>query len=339
MRDFSINVNPLGPPPRVVEALRGALPDVARYPDPDCTALTGQLAAHHGVAPEQIVVGNGSTELIYAIARACQPRRVAVVEPTFTEYLRASMLVGAATDHWLAEGSQYDVEAFDPGPAELVWLCNPNNPTGRLWPAGALEHWMRHCPTTRFVVDESFLPFREDEQEHSLLPRLNGSTNYIILRSMTKLYALPGLRLGYAITNAPLARSIRAQLPPWSVNGLAQAAGRAALEDRDFLARTRAWFGSEHRTFHQALDSFGHHLAVVPSQANFILLRLRHGSSAWLAAALAEQGIAIREASNFIGLSEGHFRLAVRTATDNERLLSALRSLLGGKGGPPACAH
>jgi len=149
---------------------------------------------------------------------------------------------------------------------------------------------------------------------------------------MTKLYALPGLRLGYAIASVALANLIRAQLPPWSVNGLAQAAGHAALEDGAFLAQTRAWFGAERRVFDQALASLSHLLVIVPSQANFNLLRLRHGSAAWLTTVLAERGIAIREASNFIGLSEGDFRVALRGAPDNERLLSELRSVLGDRG-------
>jgi threonine-phosphate decarboxylase len=332
--DFSISVNPLGPPPKVLDALRAGLDDIAHYPDSESTVLAERLAAHHDVNPEQIVVGNGSMELIYAVARACRPRRVAIAEPAFTEYLRASLLVGAAAEHWLAEGSHFDLEPFDPGQAELVWLCNPNNPTGRLWPSGVLQSWIRNRRTTLFVVDEAFLPFLEDEEDHSLVAELSGSANLIVLRSMTKLYALPGLRLGYAIAGVQLANSIRAQLPPWSVNGLAQAAGLAALEDRDFLARTRAWFSAERRVFDQVLDSLSHHLAIVPSQANFNLLRLRHGSSSWLAASLAERGIAIREASNFIGLSEGHFRVAVHKAPDNESLLGELRSLLGERGGP-----
>ncbi|HLJ93007.1 MAG TPA: threonine-phosphate decarboxylase CobD [Gemmataceae bacterium] len=333
--DFSSNINPLGPPRRVLDALCRALPEVARYPDADCTALTHCLAAQHGVAPEQIVVGNGSTELIYATARACRPQRVAIAEPTFTEYLRASRLVGAAVDHWLAQGSQIDLEPFEPGNADLVWLCNPNNPTGRLWPPGSLPRWIRNQSATRFVVDEAFLPFLESEPEHSLVPLVHGSAKVIVLRSLTKLFALPGLRLGYAIAARPFADSIRAELPPWSVNRLAQIAGLAALDDHDFLARTRTWFRAERSSFHQALEGLSHHLQIIPSEANFFLLRLRQGSSAGLATALAEDGISIRDASNFVGLAAGDFRVAVRTAAENSRLVGALHSLLDEKGNRP----
>src|SRR5262249_17476139 len=131
--DFSASINPLGPPESVVRTLRNELPHIAHYPDPDCRKLTERLAALHSVEPSQIVVGNGSNELIYAIARAVGPKRVAIVEPTYTEYLRASLLVGAKVDHWLASGG---FQPFDPGQAKLVWVCHPNNPTGNMWASG-----------------------------------------------------------------------------------------------------------------------------------------------------------------------------------------------------------
>jgi threonine-phosphate decarboxylase len=332
--DFSININPLGPPLGVPEVLRDQSRAIARYPDSECTDLTRRLASLHDLGPEQIVVGNGSTQLIYAVARCFGPGRVAIVEPTFTEYLRASSLVGAVTEHWLAAETNFDVEPFDPGQAKLIWICNPNNPTGGLWPPGLLADWIRELRATTFVVDEAFLPFLEQEQQLSLIGELGRLPNLIVLRSMTKLYALAGLRLGYAVASAPLANSIRTQLPPWSVNGLAQSVGLAALEDRAFLKATRAWFRVERESFDRALSSLCHGLEVVPSRANFTLLRLRQGSSAWLVRALAERGIVVREASNFIGLSEGYFRVALRTPPDNERLLHELGSLLGEKGGP-----
>ena len=301
---------------------------VVRYPEIESVALTVRLAALHDIAPAQVIVGNGSTELIYAIARACRPVRVAIAEPTFTEYLRASLLVGAASEHWLAEGSHFDLEPFDPGMAELVWLCNPNNPTGQLWPAALLQDWIRRQRRTLFVIDEAFLPFLEKEGEHSLVAETSASPNLIVLRSMTKVYTVPGLRLGYAVMNATLAQAIRTQLAPWSVSNLAQAAGLAALDDSRFLEMTRAWFKAERKAFDRILASLAPHLEVIPSQANFSLLRLPNGSSGGLVQALAEKGIAVREASNFVGLSAGYLRVAVRLATDNERLIGEMRKAL-----------
>src|SRR4051794_40701792 len=128
MLDFSASINPLGPPKSVLKALRAALPEIAHYPDPDCRELTEKIAAYHGVSPEQVVVGNGSNELIHAIARAFRPKRVAIVEPTYTEYLRASLLVGADVDHWMSRSARFSLAPFDPEGADLVWLRNPNNP-------------------------------------------------------------------------------------------------------------------------------------------------------------------------------------------------------------------
>src|SRR5208282_5473406 len=157
--DFSASINPLGPPLSVLRVLRRELAAVARYPDPYCTEITDRLAAFHAVPPDQTVVGNGSNELIHLLTRALQPRRVAIVEPTYTEYLRAALLAGVETTHWLPEAPQGAPRPFDPGDADLLWLCNPNNPTGRLWSRRELLDWVDTHPETVFAVDEAFLPF------------------------------------------------------------------------------------------------------------------------------------------------------------------------------------
>ncbi|MBV9125029.1 MAG: aminotransferase class I/II-fold pyridoxal phosphate-dependent enzyme, partial [Planctomycetes bacterium] len=196
--DFSANINPLGPPRSALQAIARAWGGVASYPDPECRPLSDLLAARHQVEPAQVLIGNGSNELIYLISRAWKPRRVAIVEPTYTEYLRASLLVGAEVDHWLPEEEAFQPQPFDPGAAELVWLCQPNNPTGQLWPAGTLAGWVEAHPRVLFVVDEAFLPFLPEEAEYSMIPALRRLPNLVVLRSLTKFYALPGLRIGYA---------------------------------------------------------------------------------------------------------------------------------------------
>jgi threonine-phosphate decarboxylase len=198
--DFSVTVNPLGPPPAVLRALQGGLAAVGRYPDPDCTLLRERLAALHGCCPDAVIVGNGANDLIYAVTRAARPRRVAIAEPTYTEYLRAALHGGAAVSHWLGEGDTFQPAPFDPEGADLLWLCNPNNPTGRLWPPPAeLAAWASAHPRTLFAVDEAFLPLllpEETARERSLIPHLRALPNVVVLRSLTKQYALPGLRLG-----------------------------------------------------------------------------------------------------------------------------------------------
>jgi threonine-phosphate decarboxylase len=333
--DFSASVNPLGPPPTVMAALRGALAGsgregslIASYPDPDCTALRNRLAGRHGVMPAQVVIGNGSGELIQAIPLACPPRRVAVAEPVYTEYLRASSLAGAEVAHWLAEGAAFDLEPFDPEGADLVWLCNPNNPTGRLWPRGVLRPWVEAHPRTLFVLDESFLAFRPDETEHSLIAHVARLPNLVVIRSLTKVYTLAGLRLGYAVSAPELAECLRARLVPWSVNALAQLAGLTALEDRTFLGETHAWFRSETRYMADALRGLARAFDLVPSKANFMLLRLRGTSSAWLSETLRARGFLVRDASNFVGLDGRYVRIGLRTPEQNRLLLGQLQECL-----------
>jgi threonine-phosphate decarboxylase len=327
--DFSAGINPMGPPAGVLAVLRDNLAAVGRYPDPDCRILTRHVARLHGVGRECVVAGNGAAELIHAAARAVRPRRVSVVEPAFTEYRRAALRCGAVIDHWMSQKAYFQPAPFDPGGADLVWLCNPNNPTGRLWPPGEIFPWVAAHPESIFVIDEAFLPFRPDEPEHSLAADVERSPNLIVVRSLTKLYALPGLRLGYAVAAPEWAERLREQLPPWSVNALAQVAGLVALEDDLYRQRTHAWFRTEPPRLFQELRKFDG-LEVLPTQANFILLRLRHATAETAACRLAARRILVRDASDFVGLGPSWVRVAVRTAADNDRLLAALADVAGG---------
>ncbi len=339
--DFSASINPLGPPASVLRVLSDGLSSIARYPDPDCRALTRRLEAEHGPGCK-VVVGNGSNELIHAIARAVKPRRVAIVEPSYTEYLRASALVGAEVTHWLAEGDDFALEPFDPEDADLAWLCDPNNPTGQRWPA--IFDWMAAHPRTIFVVDEAFCQLASGGRKPPvdlLTPNHGGLTplarqdvskpaNVIVLRSLTKQFALPGLRLGYAVAPPNLAALLRAQLPPWSVNTLAQIAGLAALDDTEYRARTHAWLSDQVPSFAECLAAALPSVHVLPSATNFILMRLKWMTAARLTQRLATRGILIRDASNFVGLDHHFVRVAVRTAAENRRLLDALVATLEG---------
>jgi len=337
--DCSVSVNPLGPPASVLRSLKrlnslpqpgdGWIPLIGRYPDSNCSRLGTALAFRHGIAGDQVVVGNGTNDLIYAAARVFRPRRVAIVEPTYTEYFRASLRAGASVEHWLADGPGFEPKPFDPRGADLVWLANPNNPTGRLWAPGRLVSWIEAHPRTLFVVDEAFLPFRPDEVHHSLIAAVHRLGNLIVLRSLTKLYTLPGLRLGYAVAASRLAAQLQDEIIPWSVNALAQAAGLVALEDRPFLAQTHAWFTEEALPFPGQLRNASTALAPIPSEANFVLVRLQGTTADQLVNRLAKRGFAVRDASNFIGLDNHYVRVAVRQPEDNRRLLDALRTESG----------
>jgi threonine-phosphate decarboxylase len=351
--DFSASINPLGPPASVLRALRQELPSIAHYPDPECRELTNRLAALHGVAPEQIVVGNGSNELIYAIARAFRPKRVAIAEPTYTEYLRASLSVGAAVDHWLAEGRQFKFKPFDAKGADLVWLANPNNPTGGRWAGTShMARWMSSYPCTNFVVDEAFLPLLTESfvcnrgLPPSMIWKLKQVQNLVVLRSLTKVYGLAGLRLGYTVSTPDLAGQLRAQLSPWSVNALAQRAGLAALDDQEYWRKTRQWFmaditsanGLAVRSFESGLRKASPLLRPLPSQTSFVLVHLKTVRSDWLKVQMAHRGIAIRDASNFVGLDQSYIRVARHFPADNARLFAALHEILS-KEKSPCPAH
>jgi L-threonine-O-3-phosphate decarboxylase len=327
--DFSASINPLGPPAGVLAALRRALASVAHYPDPACTELRERLAARHGVGRDQVVVGNGSSELIHALPRALRARRCAIAEPAYTEYLRASLAAGADADHWLAEGDDFTPGPFDPDGADLVWLGNPNNPTGQLWERDALLRWIGSHPGVVFAVDEAFLPFLPDDAGLSLVAEVERFPNLVVLRSLTKLYSLPGVRLGYAVTNRELARRLRVQLVPWSVNVFAQEAGLAALDDEAFLRQTRAWAGTESPYLQSRLGRLLRNARPVPSSAIFVLMRLEGEHSARLTAALQERDILIRDAANFVGLDGRYVRVALRSRADNQRLVRALFGFLG----------
>jgi threonine-phosphate decarboxylase len=326
--DFSVTVNPLGPPPSVVQALRDGLGAIARYPDPECRQLAERLALRHGCDRNQVIVGNGANDLIYALTRAVRPRRVAIAEPTYTEYLRAALLAGAEVTHWLAEGEDFEPEPFDPEGADLLWICNPNNPTGRLWPAPeVLACWIGNHQRTLFVVDEAFLPLAlPGRGGKSLIPAVGRLANLVVLRSLTKLYALPGLRLGYALASPGWAERVRAQVVPWSVNALAQVAGRAALADEGYCARTGAWLQSEALTLAERIGRASPRCRPVPSGTSFVLIRLDGLTSSAAAGRLRDRGITVRDASNFVGLDERFLRVAARTAEANRRLLEALAS-------------
>jgi threonine-phosphate decarboxylase len=329
--DFSVSVNPLVTPrsfATAADVFLDSLRAVTRYPDPDCQVLATRLAGRHDITPDQVVVGNGANDLIYATARALRPGRAAIIEPTYTEYLRASLLTGATVEHWLPEDVHFQPGTFDPGAANVIWLCNPNNPTGTLWPAGALRSWVESYPRVTFVVDEAFLPFLANEGKHSLIPAVKRLANLVVLRSLTKVYALPGLRLGYAVSNPQLAARIREQVVPWSVNTIAQAVGAAVLDDEVFLARTRAWLPAALESFNSRLAGCSSCLEPLPSRANFVLVRLNGITSGWLTRRLLERGIAVRDASNFVGLDDHFVRVALRQPEANERLLRELHLLL-----------
>lgn len=331
--DFSANINPLGMPAAARAALIAGIDALGHYPDPACTALRAAIGQHLGVAPDQILVGNGAEQLIWWLPRLVDARRVLVTAPAYLDY-------GRAAEVWQRplvsipllpeDGFALDLGRLSTQlrAGDLVWIGQPNNPTGRLVDPEALRRAVIDHPQVDWAIDEAFIDFVSGTESAVRweLP------NLIVIRSMTKFYALAGLRLGYAVLAPARAAAFTRLLPEWSVNSLAAAAGTAILNDPalpEFSQRTRALIGTERRRLTEALRRLG--LEVIDSAANYLLLRLpeQAPTAADLAARLlCSEGIAVRVCDNYAGLDARYLRIAVRIEAENRRLLAAMTRLL-----------
>ncbi len=325
VRDFSVNNNPFGPSPAVAAAI--ARTPVERYPDRECLALRTVLSEHLGVGTAQIVAGNGTAELIHLVALAfVRPGdHVVVVGPTFCEYARACRLMGADVHEWTSaaedafvmdcEALMLLVRATQP---RLVFLCRPNNPTGTLVPLDAIAMWAEESPETLFVIDEAYLAFAGGVQSCLTL----GLANVLVLRSMTKNYALAGLRLGYAAGHVAVIDALQRVRPAWNVNAFAQAAGVAALADQAHLEQTLALLRHACAQLRDDLTQAG--APPLPSTVHFFLIQTESG--AVLRRRLLQRGILVRDCASF-GLP-AYVRIATRRPAENQRLVAAISEVL-----------
>lgn len=328
--DFSANINPLGPPDWLRPLIESRISDLIHYPDPDATELVEAIAALHRIPTDQILVGNGATELLHLLPRALGCSSLLLPVPSYADYEEPARLSGLSIEQLPLSpdtGFVLDPTCLVPllKPAQLVLLGQPNNPTGRTFDAEALRKIALKHPTTLFVVDESFIGFTDGSR--SL--QQNRPENILILTSLTKLYAIPGLRLGYLTGAAEHIQQLKTYLPNWTVNSLAQAVGTRAVQDMDYLQRTRSFVSGQRESLVPLLSSLPG-LTVYPGEANFLLLRLDHPTldAQQLADLTLQQGIALRVCSNFSGLDQRYFRVAVRTEVEQQRLYGVLQSIL-----------
>jgi threonine-phosphate decarboxylase len=326
--DMSSNVNPLGPPPGLLDYLGRRLAAVTALPEADAGGAVAAFSARHGVAQQRVVGGNGSTQFIYILPRVLHSRRVLILGPTYADYRDACVLCGAVIEDLLA-GAQTGF-AFSPddidrrlrGGVDTAFICNPNNPTGVLIPAEVVETLCRRHRDVWFVVDESYLPFVENGDSQSLTAA--GHPNLVVLNSMSKVFRVPGLRIGFAVAPEPLAETLRSHVMPWSVNALAQAAVLYLMtrepEIKDFLHRTREFFSTERGFWVQRLSA-APGLTPFAGQASFVLVRLNGGMTAErLCAELAAERILIRDCANFHGLSNRYVRVSLKNPQANRLL-------------------
>ncbi|MBI3322724.1 MAG: threonine-phosphate decarboxylase, partial [Candidatus Omnitrophica bacterium] len=340
MIDFSVDLNPLGPPPCVRTLIGRHLEDLQRYPDPDAQPLREAIAAFHDIAPDTILPGNGAAELIWLVARLRPIAKAVIVVPTFSEYGWAVEHSGASVVEEVVadEDRRFELDmsaqAWDEklAGADVVFLCNPNNPTGavvRRDEVLRLAQWCRQHGAL-FVVDECFVDFAEHPEQVSILPDALREDHVVVLRSLTKSFAVPGLRLGYLAAHEHLVRALRALQPPWPLNTFALAVGEQLVKETAYLQQSRRMTARWREEFRRLLQTVPS-LTVFPSHTNFLLcgLQTAQRTSADLARRLAAQGLLIRTCDDFHGLAPGRFiRLAVRIPEDNARLVHALREVM-----------
>jgi len=327
--DFSASINLLGPSPAALTAIRAAAVDIHYYPEEGAGEFTRLVAGYLGVFPDEVVPGNGSIESIYWMVAALRPGRVLIVEPTFSEYRRACESVGASCDAFPLredEGFAFDASRLNPEGYDLVFLCNPNNPTGYLVPVDEVVDLWKRCRSAGagLVMDEAFMDFAGPEQSILSFGTADG---LYVLRSFTKSHALAGLRLGCLVAETGFASRMRSLMPPWNVNSFALAAGGASLNDWEYMPRSRNANNAARSRLFSDLDGI-EGIEPLPSETNFLLCRLEESDSVELADDLGRQGILIRDCRSFPGLGDRYIRVAVRSERDNYQLVSAVRKAL-----------
>lgn len=331
--DFSASINPLGMAPGVRDALADCLDKLLHYPDKGATELKERLAGYHGVSAAEVAVANGSTELIHLLPRVVGGKKGLIVAPAFAEYASALDRAGWEIDYFtlLSEDDfSLSLPALQAKLAQgydILFVCNPANPTGSLLPRGDIEAVIGICRQSGafLVLDEAFIDFCEEESaKHAMRQFTRG----IVLRSMTKFFAIPGLRLGYAMGAPETIEAIAALQDPWSVNTAAQVAGIASLSDADYCSRTRKFVDQERERLAEGLCGLPG-VRVFRSRANYLLAQLGNGmTAAELRGQLMQEGVLIRDCGNFEGLDGSYFRVAVRLREENDRLLELLAETL-----------
>lgn len=324
--DFSANLNPLGMPENVKKALRKSISEWEKYPDPFCRSLVKKLSERENFPTENIVCGNGAADLIFRIVQAVKPKKAVVCAPSFSEYSKALTYNDCEISaYFLSEQTNFALdenilEKLDET-VQMLILCTPNNPTGRTIDGELLHRICEKCKANDivFLCDECFIDFTENaaRAEQFINP------NVVVLKAFTKIYAMAGLRLGYALFgDKALAEKVRKNGQFWSVSAPAQTAGVTALSEKYYLEETLELVKAERECLTEKLQNFG--FKVYPSEANFILFYTKLP----LDEMLLQKKILIRNCANFSGLTDGFFRIAVRSHEENAALVSAIERCL-----------
>ena len=322
--DLSVNLNPMGMPDSLRDKAIKSIYDCEKYPDPYCRRFAAAVAQSTGVTDEQVVCGNGAADLIYRTVNALKPKKASVITPTFTEYEKALEEAGCEVKRIrLSEEKDFELDEETALRAcedtDMVFICSPNNPTGRAVKQGILRAMAEKCKENDiwFVCDESFIWFAELFSKKTIIKDLNEKC--MVIRSLTKMYAMPGIRVGYMVCgSADAAYRIRMCGQCWSVSVTAQVVGAEAARMSGYDGVTSAFVAGERAFLQRELERIG--IKYYPSDVNFVLFRLGEG----YVEKLFRFKVLIRECSDFDGLDGSYYRAAVRTREENERLIYAL---------------
>lgn len=336
--DFSANINFLGPPEIVKEEIKANLDQITNYPEPGAKSLCAKLADYLEVQPSNIIVGNGAVEIIYLISKLIDPERAMVLAPTFSEYEAAIESVGGEVE--LFELNRDDdfklnierlIERLNRVNIDLLFLCNPNNPTGDLINRAELLQVLEVAGKKDIfvVVDEAFLDFLPEEKEYTLIEQAINRKNLLVLRSLTKFFAVPGLRIGYGVANQELIKELEVSKDPWNVNLFAQQVGTKVLAETEYIHQTKKAIKQEKDHLYQQLNGLTGIKPYFPT-VNYILIDISATDydSGQLKEKLAKKGLLIRDCSTYHLLGTDFIRVAVRKRNENQKLITELKALL-----------
>ena len=360
--DYSSNINPYGIPESLKSRIIENLEILERYPDPDYVELREKLANLNKVDMSDIVLGNGATEIIFLFMKVINPKKILIVSPTFGEYERAVKAVGTSRnsidlscsdDNKNIENKEIEIEYFELKESDdfklnignlknqlekkydLLIICNPNNPTGKFLKLAQTEEILKECNKydTKLFIDEAFIEFLADGMKESIINTEENKKNLFVTRAFTKFFAIPGLRLGYGMYfDKELEQKISEKKEPWSVNNIAELAGLTVLDDTEYIEKTLKWITKEKIYMYEKLNEISG-IKVYETEVNFITgkidekLFLEGLNVKILREKMLEQGILIRDASNFKFLDKRFFRLAIKDRASNDRVIEAMKEI------------
>lgn len=336
--DYSSNINPFGVPESLINAITENMRALEKYPDPEYYELRKIFADYNHVDFDNILAGNGATELIFLYMKAVKPKKVLILSPTFAEYERS--IKSAVSDceityFELKKENDFlvDIENLKKKLSEkydILVMCNPNNPTGKFTSKEKMKEILLECNKyeTKFFVDEAFIEFVTGGINSSIISEDMNKVNLFVIRALTKFFAIPGLRLGYAVFfDEKLKEKFNSLKEPWSINAFAEIAGKILFHDREYIEKTEKWIEKEKKYMYHELNKIKN-LEVYETDTNFILLKALKLDAGIIQEEMLKKGILIRNASNFRYLNESFIRLAVKDRKNNEIVIKSINEVI-----------